>query len=207
MECSDKIKYDVGFVLDVSGSLGPDDWITETSFTKKRARRIDISPTGGRAAVTIFDSSAWLKIKFSDHLSYGDFEKAVERLPYKGGGTSISTALDVALNQMFQEPNGMRNDSHKELILITDGHSDASNYDILANDFQTQNIKVIVLGVGGDIDKDNLRRLVTDDKNLYIATNFEDLKVKSFADNVGEAICQGIFMHTCLLYTSPSPRD
>ena len=29
------MKYDVGFVLDVSGSLGPDDWKTETSFTKK----------------------------------------------------------------------------------------------------------------------------------------------------------------------------
>lgn len=193
LECSDKIKYDVGFVLDVSGSLGSDDWNTEKSFTKKLARRIDISPTGGRAAVTIFDSSAWLKIKFSDHLDYVDFEKAVEMLPYRGGGTSISTALNVALNQMFQQPNGMRNDSQKELILITDGHSDASNYDILANDFQTQNIKVIVLGVGKDIDEDNLRRLVTDDKNLYIATNFEDLKMKSFADKVGEAICHGIF--------------
>ena len=63
---------DVGFVVDVSGSVSAF-WNTEKEFVKKLAEKIDLSPDGGHAAVTVFNGNADLKIKFSDHYSLPPF--------------------------------------------------------------------------------------------------------------------------------------
>lgn len=184
-------KYDVGFVLDVSGSIQPDHWKTEKTFVKKLTKVIKVSPTVGRAAVALFSNKAQLNIKFSDK-TFTEFERAVDGMKKFGGGTNIGSGLKVALDQMFQISNGMRPDSAKTLILITDGQDHTTDYPAFATKFRTANIKVIVIGVGA-VDTSALSKLVEDQAtDLYIAAKFDDLKIGSFFKNVGESICNGM---------------
>ena len=136
---------DVGFVMDVSGSV-KNHWETEEAFVNRVAERINISPDGGHASVSLFSSEgkywsvekgkwaknmnphAELKIKFSDYMVFSNpdapmnsFEEGVNALPYWGGQTRIDKALEVARKDMFQESNGMRPDAPKTLVFITDG--------------------------------------------------------------------------------------
>ena len=133
--------------MDVSGSIGSRDWEIEKTFTKKLARVIDISPSGGRAGVVLFNSYAYTKIKFNSYNTYTAFASGVDRLPYRGGGTSISWGLRMALSQLFVTSAGMRTNSHKEIVLITDGRDSGRDYDSLARQYRSRNIKIIILQI------------------------------------------------------------
>ena len=190
VQCDPANTYDVGFVLDVSGSIGSRDWEVEKTFTKKLARVIDISPSGGRAGVVLFNSYAYTKIKFNSYNTYTAFASGVDRLPYRGGGTSISWGLKMALSGLFQTSAGMRTNSYKEVVLITDGRDSGRDYDSLARQYRSKNIKIIVIGVG-NVDSQSLMKLVSNSKDFYIVNNFQQLS--SFAENVGKTICNGMY--------------
>ena len=192
VQCNPANTYDVGFVLDVSGSIGSRDWEVEKTFTKKLARVIDISPSGGRAGVVLFNSYAYTRIKFNTHNTYTAFAGGVDRLPFTGGGTSITWGLKIALSQLFQASAGMRTNSYKEVVLITDGRDwGSTDYDSIARQYRSRGIKIIIIGVG-NVDQRNLRRLVANSKDFYIANNFQQLD--SFAENVGKTICNGMYI-------------
>ena len=84
-------------------------------------REVNISPHGARAAVTIFSTEADNLIKFSGEQTSSSFEEKVDHLPYWGSTTRINRGLEVALENMFQEKNGMRPNSTRNLIVMTDG--------------------------------------------------------------------------------------
>ena len=73
--------HDVGFALDVSGSIGRINWEKEKQFTKAIANFANISESGGRASVILFQSSASLPIKFSEYKTHADFSLGVDNLP------------------------------------------------------------------------------------------------------------------------------
>ena len=195
IQCNSANVYDVGFVLDVSGSIGRSGWEIEKTFTKKLARVIDISPSGGRAGVVLFNSYAYMRIKFNTHNTYTAFAGGVDRLPFTGGGTSITWGLKIALSQLFQASAGMRTNSYKEVVLITDGRDwGSTDYDSIARQYRSRGIKIIIIGVGS-VDQRNLRKLVANSKDFYIANNFQQLD--SFAENVGQTICNGMYKIFC----------
>ena len=176
--------------MDASSSIKHDEWETEKSFVKKLANVVKISSNEGRAAVTIFERYAKVMIKFSEHKSFHQFEGAVDKLQQTKGSTNIGNALEVALGKMFQTSNGMRKDSTKVVVLITEGRStvDKYNYRSLAKKFRKANVKMIVIGVG-KVNKKKLGKLVTDEKDLYFTRDFEGLKMDSFFRQVQNNLC------------------
>ena len=133
-------------------------------FTKATAKHYDISKSGSHGSVMSFNHDAYMNIKFSDYKTHDTFSDAVDKITYLGGRTNIHLVLRKALDEMFQSKNGMRSDSNKILILITDGHSDDSQYTNLNTEFQKNNIALVVVGVG-NINEISLRKLVVDEKN------------------------------------------
>jgi len=184
-ECTDPKCYaDFGFIVDVSGSL-TSHWDRERDFLKQLAQAIWISPAGGRAAVVQFSSHAELMINFSNHTSLSGFETALDGLHHWDGTTRIDEGLDVALNEMFQESNGMRPDVSHNLVLITDGHQTGGNvdYDEFRRRLNEKKIRVLVILVGNSNRKD-IRHLVNRDSDLYVASSYDDLISDAFVSNV-----------------------
>ena len=177
-DCKNK-KYDVGFILDESGSISSQDWLKTKDFTKALAQVINIGKNTGRASVITFDHGAKLKIRFNDHLNYNSFAQAVDNLNQNSGGTNIIKALNMGLNDMFQTKNGMRASSQKIVVLITDGSdsNSISKYKDIAARYQQEKIKLLVVGVGW-VDKTKLNQLVADPNDYFHANNFNGLMNK-----------------------------
>ena len=175
--------------MDASGSV-PSHWERQRSFIKKLVEQIELSPDGGHASVVQFNEDAQLMINFDDHTSLSGFNTALDGLNHLDGTTRIDRGLEVALDQMFQVPNGMRLDVSHTLVLITDGNQTGANvnYKILRKRLNQRKIRVLVILIGSQ-NQDDIRHLVNKASELYIAPDFDALKSDSFVKKVN--ICRG----------------
>ena len=182
------------------------DYGKEKDFVARIATELKISSTGNHAGAVLFSSYPLLSIKFSDHSNVVNFNKAIEQLPLLGGTTRIDLALQKAFNELFALKNGMRASASKSLIILTDGKQTKElGYIPLHNaivPFHESGIKVIAIGVGSKVDKDELSRLVVDPKDLFLAKDFEELVSETFFRNftLGSCVAPGLhlFENTCL---------
>ena len=194
-ECNNRKPVDIGFMLDESKSVKAKDWKKAENFTKIVAKAASIQKDMGQASVTTFDKSSRLKIRFNEYQDYDAFATAVDNLKQHRGGTNIINALNKGLEEMFQTKNGMRDESEKIAVLMTDGkdkRKDISTYKEVGKKYQERNIKLLIIGVG-DVDRDLLKELVRDEKDLFVAENFDQLLntvVGHIAENV-QGACEG----------------
>ena len=175
---------DVGFILDVSGSITDEYWEEEKTFVKNLTREFDILPHGARVSIVTFNDDAVLAIMFSDHKTNADFETALSKIDRRGyGGTNIGAGLAKALDDMFQVKNGMRPASPHVAVLITDGKNGNKKFATFRNRFQGNEIKILAVGVGAFVD-DELRRLVgLVDKDFLSVKDFSKLNINDFIKN------------------------
>ena len=91
---------------------------------------------------------------------------------------------------MFTLENGMRSDSGKMMVLITDGvQKDDSKFEEIGKEYQDRNIKLVIVGVGY-VDEESLRKLVASSEDLYISSNFDEV-LEEVTENLGSVICTG----------------
>ena len=191
-KCAD-IAHDVGFVLDNSGSMKEKHWKAEKEFVKKLDRSLRISPSGSHAAVVIFSDDAKLAVKFNDYPTVHSFESAIDRITRLGGGTRIDKGLSLAFDEMFQESNGMRPNSIKTLVLLTDGKNNLDSplkADRFKNLAKALNIRLLVIAAGS-ADIENLMKLVDREEDLKHITDISELQESAFFKGVEETLCNG----------------
>ena len=177
MEC-----VDVGFVVDVSGSVGSH-YPEEQAFVKQFARSMGVSKNGAHASVVQFSNQAWLEIPFMDDTT--TFTTAVDALNLNGGTTRIDKGLDVAFTEMFQTANGMREECSKLVVVMTDGENNEPLAPMdAAKRFHDAGIRVVVVGIGQNVDTDELLSLVEVDSDLHQAQDFDELISDSFVDSL-----------------------
>ena len=180
--------------MDISRSVSDDQWEKEKTFAKEISKLVDISESGGHVSVLRFDEYPYFDIKFDDFMTYDDFSTALDQLVNDEYQTNIYGALRSGLDEMFTSGNGMRSHSSKMMILITDGKSDDSQFDDIRMEYQGKDIKLVIVGVG-DVDESSLRKLVVSNKDLYIASNFNELLDK-VTKKLGESIKTGKLSRT-----------
>ena len=153
--------------MDVSGSITKSGWEKEKLIAKQIAGLTKFRVDGTQAGVVTFETNAYLTIKLSAHASKAAFESSLDKFNYVGGGTDILKGLSTALTQVFNPSNGMRADSKKVAVLITDGQdgSPASAYEAMAKRFQQRGIRLKVVGVG-NVNEKQLKLLVKEDSDL-----------------------------------------
>ena len=191
-KCAD-IDHDVGFVLDNSGSMTEEHWEMEKEFVKKLDRSLRISPTGSHAAVVLFADEAKLAVKFNDYPTVHSFELAIDRLTRLNGGTRIDKGLSLAFDEMFRESNGMRPNSIKTLVLLTDGKNNPDSplkADRFKNMAKALNIRLLVIAAGS-ANTQNLIKLVDREEDLKHVTDISELQESAFFKGLEETLCNG----------------
>ena len=129
-------------------------------------------------------------IRFSDHITSSSFAENVDKLPYWGRTTKIDLGLEVALEEMFQEYNGMRPNASQTMVILTDGRQTSKRlrFDLWREKLNNAGIRVLVIGVG-NVNKRDLRHLVNHDKDFYIAKDFDVLLSDEFMKSI--ILCGG----------------
>ena len=162
-------------------------------FVKEIARSFDLSAEGTRAGIVVYGNTSRVSIKFSDTNRLEDFEETVDNLALLGGDRKMDKALKLAFDGIFKPEHGMRPDAAQVIVLLTDGvqSKDAGAQTLLqaALPLHESKIKVLAVGVGGNVKKEELLRAVKSENDIYIANDFDQLSSGAFVDAVATASC------------------
>ena len=188
-----KSRVDIAFIVDSSGSLAKD-YSKEKEFVKVIGKSLDIAEDGSHAGIVLFSSNSEVAMKFSESNNATEFVKAVDNLPLLGGRTRIDKALKLAFDKLFKPEYGMRADVPQVLVLLTDGAQTQEAGAVAPSQavvpFHEANVKVLVIGIGAGVKRDELRSIVKSDEDLYLLENFDKLGSKDFSERISKTVCQ-----------------
>ncbi|XP_064331623.1 integrin alpha-M-like isoform X1 [Phalacrocorax carbo] len=147
--CSMKAS-DIVFLIDGSGSISYPDFERMKVFITQVMRQFESTDT--RFAVMQFSSTTNLHFDFATfaRLSLAEWENEVQRITRSGGTTWTATAIQTVVRQLFTLTKGARQDSHKILIVVTDGekYGDQLDYQDVIPEAARAGIIRYAIGVG-----------------------------------------------------------
>lgn len=170
---------DVAFLMDSSGSISRSNYGKMKTFVARLAAQFRISPSGSRAAVVLYSTTASTVIRFGAYTSAETFETAVQRLRHERGYTRIDLALGTAYFDLFRTRVNTRFLVPKIAFVLTDGEqTTTSGYtplDRAALTLKNVGVRIIAIGIGSKVNKDELKQIASSDKDVIVTKSFNDL--------------------------------
>lgn len=173
--------FDLGFAMDSSGSIRDANYQKQKDFIREFSHQLDLGSRAVQLGLIVFSDLPILSVRFGTLKSTdrSSFAAAVDAVPYFRGRTRIDSALHTAVKYLF--PEGRQNVVPQIFFLITDGRQsqDAGSVplDRAVRPLEQKGIKVVVIGVGDDVDRDELKSLVVNpSEDIFFVPSFDDLK-------------------------------
>lgn len=194
-------KVDIAFIVDSSGSISNKDYNKMKYFMFSIAKALNISENGAHAGVVVYSKYAEVAIKFSDFKDVSGFQKAVYKLPHMNSLTRIDLGLKIAYSQLFSSLyGGARRDVKKLAVILTDGKQSSTDgvkesVAEAAKPLINSGIKTLSIGIGADVDKDELRAMVEYEEDVITAVNFDELLRK--IQDISQLTCEQLKPSVC----------
>ncbi|XP_048123206.1 collagen alpha-1(VII) chain isoform X1 [Alosa alosa] len=182
-ECRTAMPADIVFLVDESWSVGPTSFQQVKEFISSIMRAFQnrmLGEAGVRFGVTVYADTPRMRIALTDYSTLDEVLRAVEEMPYEGGGSRTGEALEFLAESVFG-PSIARDNTAKITILITNGRSD-DTIDGPAKTVRDSGISLFAVGVR-NADVLELRRVVTEpyEEHLLMSADFaylEDLLLR-----------------------------
>ena len=134
------------------------------------------------------------------------FLAAVDKLPLFGHTTRIDKALNMAKTEMFTAENGGRPNVPKLIIVLTDGSqtkdADAVDPGDIAEELRKSGIKLIIIGIGKNVNNTEMLHMAGRASNVYQASNFDQLTSSKFIDRISKSSCEKSKIFVLSLHTT-----
>lgn len=168
-------KADFLFVVDSSQSINQEKFQRELDFVKAFARTLNIAPDKSRIGVITFGDSHALSVQFDDYNNIKSLLRGVDAVPKISGEKRLDEALYFAARVLSQVKD--RTDSHKILVVLTDGKQPLGRNSLndAARLLKQIGVKVIIVGVGGNVDIKVLETITSRLDDLFYSRSFEEL--------------------------------
>lgn len=185
---------DVGFLVD-SSQYKKEDFLAVKALVRKIVSGFSYNATGPRAGLVSFSDRAFLDVPFIDYKNPSTFITSVDKLSQVGRTRQIGEGIKVAFNDLFGERTGARRNTPRLLVLITTGTQTKDERSLLpafaAESFHELNQKILAVGIGPNVDKEELL-LITKDKNMVkIFKDVKELEKKEIWQNLTLRACYG----------------
>ena len=133
-------------------------------------------------------------------MMYCFLRNAIDHIPLMGQTTRIDRAFRLVQSEMFAKENGGRENVPKLLILMTDGSQTedlgAEDPADIADELRADGITVIVVGVGADVDPQELNFIAGGDDKTFTVSSFDQLINSDFTEKLTSATCDvGMYIH------------
>ena len=197
--CSGSSVQDVVFVIDTSGSIGSTRFQLIREFTANITIELINSSPNSAVGVILFASSAYIRFNLQTYTSLNALLSAIDNLPYSGGGTDTAEALTLLLSTAKSGALGLRNDSSKVAIVITDGHSsDHFATSSAAAALHASNIfDVYAVGVGG-ADLNEIQIIASNPDFVFFTNSFDGDGLQQLLDKLLQQLCDCKYLYTCI---------
>ncbi|KAL2081858.1 hypothetical protein ACEWY4_021676 [Coilia grayii] len=188
--CKTQAKADIVLLVDGSWSIGRLNFKTIRAFIARMVGVFDIGPERVQIGLAQYSGDPKTEWHLNAHPTRESLLDAVANLPYKGGNTMTGLALNYILQNNFRPNVGMRPDSRKIGVLITDGKSQD---DIIGNSqsLKDQSIELYAIGVK-NADEGELRTIASDPEatHMYNVNDFSFLL--DIVDELSTNLCNSV---------------
>ena len=180
------------FLLDSSGSEGSANFATQLEFVGNFSSRFFIGHNAVQIGLTTFADHPQNQFWLNTYSNLTDIINALQNVPFSQGGTNTAEALSFAKNNSFTKAHGSRDGVPKVLVVLTDGQSQSPiETQLQAHKIHQTDIKVISIGIGSSVVKDELNTIATDRGHVFTVANFNALK--DIAVELEKQTCKGIY--------------
>ncbi|KAI1903311.1 hypothetical protein AGOR_G00025900 [Albula goreensis] len=172
-ECHD-FGLDAVILFDDSQSISDADFVTMIKFIKNVVRMF--TNPRSKVAVAQYSSHAFAVFHFDHFENERDPEKLLSNVPHTKGETYTPSAIRYVLEQMFTEKRGMRKESKKLLVVITDGKSnDREEFSPVISMADERGVIRYAIGVGKDYSREELEQIASSPKDVFEKDSFSAL--------------------------------
>ncbi|KAM9435215.1 collagen alpha-1(XII) chain isoform 2-T2 [Clarias gariepinus] len=189
-QCKTTAKADIVLLVDGSWSIGRLNFKTIRTFISRMVGVFDIGPDKVQIGLAQYSGDPRTEWNLNAHRTRTSLLNAVSNLPYKGGNTMTGMALNYILQNNFKREVGLRPDSRKIGVLITDGKSQ-DDIILSSQNLKTENIELYAIGVK-NADENELRSIASepDEIHMYNVNDFSFLL--DIVDDLTENLCNSV---------------
>lgn len=182
-------KIDLVVVLDSSGSIRPEEFERVKIFVSQFTSEFKIESDQTQLGVITFSNRAHVDIKLGELNTVNEFQRGVAQIPFRPGLTNTAAAISSAQEQFII--NGRQGVSHV-LLVITDGRSNsrAATLQAAAN-ARTHDIEIYVIGIGVNIDGDELNAIASEPDTLHVnlLSDFSQSSFRTLLKPLARNVC------------------
>uniref|UniRef100_A0AAX7SU24 Collagen, type XII, alpha 1b n=1 Tax=Astatotilapia calliptera TaxID=8154 RepID=A0AAX7SU24_ASTCA len=188
--CKTTAKADIVLLVDGSWSIGRINFKTIRSFIGRMVSVFDIGPERVQIGLAQYSGDPKTEWHLNAHPTKESLMNAVANLPYKGGNTMTGMALNFILQNNFKPNVGLRPDSRKIGVLITDGKSQ-DEVIVNSQNLRDSDIELYAIGVK-NADENELRSIASDPDDIHMY-NVNDFKfLLDIVDELSENLCNSV---------------
>uniref|UniRef100_A0A8C1SU59 Collagen, type XII, alpha 1a n=1 Tax=Cyprinus carpio TaxID=7962 RepID=A0A8C1SU59_CYPCA len=188
--CKTTAQADIVLLVDGSWSIGRLNFKTIRSFIGRMVGAFDIGPDRVQIGLAQYSGDPKTEWHLNTHRTRKELLDAVASLPYKGGNTLTGLALNYILQNNFKPNVGMRPNSRKIGVLVTDGKSQ-DDITVNSQNLRDQGIELYAIGVK-NADENELRTIASDpdDIHMYNVADFSFLL--DIVDDLTNNLCNSV---------------
>ncbi|XP_039638765.1 collagen alpha-1(XII) chain isoform X1 [Perca fluviatilis] len=189
-QCKTSAKADLVLLVDGSWSIGRINFKTIRNFIARMVSVFDIGPNRVQIGLAQYSGDPKTEWHLNAHPTKASLLEAIANLPYKGGNTMTGMALKYILDNNFKENVGLRPDSRKIGILITDGKSQ-DEIVFSSEKLRDSDIELYAIGVK-NADENELRSIASDPDEIHMY-NVGDFKfLVDIVDELTINLCNSV---------------
>ena len=198
---------DVAFVIDTS-IQDQKQFDSIKAGIKNVISGFSFNETGPRAALISFASYGVLRLPFELYENPSSFKSAVDLVPKENGERNISSGLQVTLKYLQSQDRSENKRKAQLVYLVTTGEQAKGSGSIppsyVAESFYEQGVKILALGIGDNVSKNQLIKITRDDNLVRIIKDPGELSLKETWRNITMDICyaSGLQISLCCFWFS-----
>ena len=181
--------FNLVFLVDGSGSIESQErgnFQRSKDFITALVRTFEVGRDKVNVATVLYWHSYLIVHRLNQHYNNKDVIKAIQDMPYPGGGTRTGKGLEVISNNIFKNL-GDRSQLPRVVVVLTDGLSQ-DNVVGPARQLRDSGVTIISIGVGCCYYTPELNEMATDpDASHVFAVSFSNLP--TIETTIRERIC------------------
>ena len=183
-------KLDLVILVGTDGQDATKDFDLVKQLAQKVLSEYDISLDNTRVGIIQYGKDPRLVARLNSYTDKRTINSVIDTLRSPSDGNRVDKALDLARTDLFNVRNGARQGVPKTLLVFTNKEADL-NPGMAAEKLRSMGVKIIVVGVGGKIGKDQVEGLVKDDNQIFLATTPES--ATNMVAEIAKTTLPGIF--------------
>ena len=193
--CSGNSLKDVVFVIDTSLSIGSSRFQLIRKFAANITAELIRNSPRSSVGVILFGTNAHIEFNLQAYNNSSALLSAINNLPYNARGTDTAEALSLLLSTAQNGALGLRSDSSKVAIVITDGESDDQSETLAAADaLHASNIfDIVTVGIGG-ADLTELKGIASSRELVFFTYYFNNIGLQELKDRILSRLCIGEYV-------------